>query len=140
MTINKDDAALLASLRKHEGVREKPYLDTEGHLTIAVGRNLDAKGVRPDEIRLMLTNDAADAIADAKALCPTFDALTANRQRALAEMAFNLGRDRLAGFRKMWAAIAAWDFKAAAAEALDSKWAKQVGQRARTLADMIEKG
>jgi len=125
---------------KHEGVRAKPYTDTVGKLSIGVGRNLDDVGLRPDEIDYLLRNDTAVAINDARFLCDDFDALSPNRQRVLVSLAFNLGRSRLAAFRRMFAAIDAGDFDRAAAEMLDSKWARQVGNRARELADMMRKG
>lgn len=48
---------LRPQLRIDEGVREFPYTDTVGKLSIGVGRNLDDVGLRPDEIALMLEND-----------------------------------------------------------------------------------
>ena len=37
-------------LKKHEGIRSKPYKDTVGKITIGVGRNLDDVGLSNDEI------------------------------------------------------------------------------------------
>ncbi|MFQ5421037.1 MAG: hypothetical protein ACE5EY_11830, partial [Anaerolineae bacterium] len=55
-------------------------------------------------------------------------------------MAFNLGRTRLARFGKMWAAIHIGDYALAAEEMLDSRWARQVGERAHRLAEMMRDG
>lgn len=134
------DAALLAMVAMHEGFQEKPYRDTVGKLTIGYGRNLDDVGIRRDEARHMLENDLTVALNDARALFDDFDALTPNRQRALVDMAFNLGRTRLAGFKNMWAAIEREDYHAAATEMLSSKWARQVGKRAERLARMMREG
>lgn len=134
------DPALRSMLMKHEGVRAKPYRDTVGKLSIGVGRNLDDVGLRPDEIDYLLRNDTAQAINDARFLCDDFDALSPNRQRVLVSLCFNIGRSRAAGFRRLWAAIERGDFDAAAAELLDSKWARQVGKRAEELADMMRRG
>ena len=60
-------------------------------------------------------------------------------QTGLLSMAFNLGGPRLQGFQKMRAAIRKGDFAQAADEALDSKWAKQVGRRADEIADGFRK-
>jgi lysozyme len=49
-------------------------------------------------------------------------------------MALNLGWPRLSAFRNMLAALQAMDYATAAREALDSKWAKQVGARAERIA------
>ena len=59
------------------------------------------------------------------------------RQLALMSMAFNLGAPRLGGFRRMRAAIQSGDWHQAAREALDSRWASQVGTRAGEIADML---
>ena len=55
-------------------------------------------------------------------------------------MAFNLGGPRLAGFRRMRAAIAGNDCNRAADEALDSRWARQTGRRANETAALFRGG
>jgi lysozyme len=52
-------------------------------------------------------------------------------------MCFNMGPGNLAKFQNMIAALEAQDYDLAAAEALDSRWAKQVGQRAERLAQRL---
>ena len=54
-----------AQLMVDEGVRKKPYKDTVGKWSIAVGRNLDDVGLYDNEIQLMLENDvqAAERLA-----------------------------------------------------------------------------
>jgi lysozyme len=59
---------------------------------------------------------------------------------ALMNMNFNMGITRLLGFRKMIAALIDKNYNKAAREALDSKWATQVGQRAKDIALMIRQG
>jgi lysozyme len=55
-------------------------------------------------------------------------------------MLFNMGGPRFQGFFKMRRAIEEEDFVEAAAQMMDSKWATQVGHRARELAMMMETG
>lgn len=129
-----------AQLRIDEGERDKPYRDSEGVLTIGIGRNLDDVGLRKDEIALMLENDIVEAERDARVLFPSFDTLSANRRAVLVNMAFNLGRDRLAGFNRFRLAVAAGEFYKAADEMLDSKWARQVGLRATRLSAQMREG
>ena len=62
------------------------------------------------------------------------------RQEALVNMCFNLGFTRLTKFTNMMAAMAEGKYSLAATEALDSKWAKQVGKRSRDIAHMLEFG
>ena len=56
---------------------------------------------------------------------------------ALISLAYNLGGPRLASFVKLRAALRAGDLPAAANQALDSKWAGQVGRRARETAALL---
>jgi lysozyme len=88
-------------LRIDEGVRNRPYKDTVGKLTIGVGRNLDDVGVNDDEIALMLDHDIDEAERTARrVLVGSFDDLTDERKAAVVNMAFNMGFDRLSGFKK----------------------------------------
>lgn len=119
------------------------YMDSEGFWTIGVGRLIDKRRggrLRDDEMALMLENDIDDAEADARSVFPTFDALSDCRKAVIVNMAFNLGRERLAGFNGMRKAISTGDFGRAAAEMLDSKWAQQVGARAERLAQNMKDG
>jgi len=56
---------------------------------------------------------------------------------ALNDMVYNLGPAGLLQFRKMLAALKTGDYETAAAEALDSRWAAQVGVRADKVARLI---
>ena len=138
--IRPSDPDLIRQLKNDEGVRAHLYKDSVGVWTIGVGRNLQSTGLRQSEINYLLTNDIQTAMQDCQAVCSNFESLTENRQRALANMAFNLGRTRLGKFRKALAAIEAEDWSGAASEMLNSRWAKQVGSRAVRLAEMMERG
>ncbi len=61
-------------------------------------------------------------------------------QEVLVEMVFNLGINRFKTFRKMIKAVKQGDYVLASREMLDSRWAKQVGQRAITLSNIMKKG
>jgi lysozyme len=132
-----------AQLRIDEGCVEHAYTDSEGFLTMGVGRLIDARRggrLRPDEIDFLLDNDIEDAERDARVLFPGFDGLSANRRAVLVNMAFNLGRARLAAFQRFREAVAAGAWEQAAAEMLDSRWADQVGARAKRLAQQMREG
>lgn len=131
---------LLTQLGGDEGRRKKPYRDTVGKLTIGVGRNLDDRGLRDDEIDLMLKNDVAESIGECRRLFRMFDSLSAVRQEVLVNMMFNLGFSRLAGFRRMHAALEEGNFVEASRQMLDSKWASDVGARADRLAKAMRTG
>jgi lysozyme len=129
-----------AQLKIDEGVRTKPYRDTVGKLSLGVGRNLDDKGLSMLEIDFLLENDLTDAERDARSLVVTFDKLSDARKAVLLNMALNLGRSRLAGFKRFLEAIHAEAWEQAAAEMLDSKWAAQTGDRAKRLAQQMREG
>ena len=59
----------------------------------------------------------------------SFASFTPARQAALISMAFNLGKPRLAGFRRMRAAINRDNWQGAAHEAENSLWASQTRRR-----------
>ena len=133
-----DHAALRRLLERHEGRQAFPYHDTVGKLTIGVGRNLSDRGLSEDEIDLLLATDIGIAAEICTGLFGAgFAGLSPDRRHALISMAFNMGGPRLAGFRRMRAAIAADDWDRAAAEALDSRWATQTGHRASHIAQML---
>jgi lysozyme len=71
---------------------------------------------------------------------PLFLSLNPVRQVVLANMAFNMGMPTLLTFGRMLGALAEKDWDRAAAEVLDSKWARQVGSRATELAELMRRG
>lgn len=129
-----------AQLRVDEGVKTKVYKDSLGIESIGVGRNLRDKGLSMLEIDFLLENDLTDAERDARSLVVTFDKLSDARKAVCLNMAFNLGRSRLAGFKRFLGAIHAEAWEQAAAEMLDSTWARQVKGRADRLAEQMRQG
>ena len=131
---------LQALLIRHEGLRLKPYTCTAGKMTIGVGRNLDDNGITEVEAMNMLDRDIAVTTATLRDEFPWFADLDRTRKDAVISLGFNLGVPRLKGFKKFLGAMEAKDYEMAATEALDSKWATQVGKRAIELAGMIRTG
>ena len=134
------DRELEQQLIKHEDLRLKPYRCTAGRLTLGVGRNLDDNGITKAEAMMMLRNDLTRTRFGLEKVFPGFLGLSRRRRMALIDMCFNLGLPRFLQFKKMLAAVVARDFSLAAEEMLSSAWAKQVGQRAQTLATMMREG
>lgn len=130
---------LLEQLERHEGLRLKPYRDTVGKLTIGYGRNLDDRGISEDEAGFMLDNDIDQVVSELERM-PLFLSLNSVRRVVLANMAFNMGVPTLLEFRRMLGALAEKDWDRAAAEMMDSKWARQVGGRATELAELMRRG
>lgn len=134
-----------AQLVRNEGMRTKPYRCTAGKLTIGVGRNLDDKGITETEALYLLDNDIKDAEADVAHIlgAPAATKIMHEhpaRYAVLVDMAFNMGRERLYGFKNMLAAVRSGEWVDAAMEMLDSRWAEQVKGRAARLSKQMRTG
>lgn len=126
-------------LVRHEGLRLKMYTDSVGVSTIGVGHAL-TQPISRNAAMQILEDDLVIAITDCKNAFAWLGTIDSVRQDVLYDMAFNLGIDRLKCFVHFLAAMKAGDWKTAAREMLDSKWAAQVGHRANELAGMILTG
>jgi lysozyme len=142
-----DDTQLIAQLRIDEGVRYSPYQDTRGYLTVGVGHLIT--GPMPDDWTFPLTDDQVNTLL-AGDLQNVFDGLNANlpwwttlndaRQCVICNMAFNLGLNKLLGFKNTLAAMRQGRYADAAAGMTNSAWASQVGARATRLATIMKNG
>jgi lysozyme len=131
---------LLQQLKIDEGFRRFPYNDTVGILTIGYGRNLVAVGIGKAEAEVLLINDIGSAKEQISASFRDFNDLDDVRQEVLVNMTVNMGVKSLLGFRKLFAALRRHDYGHAAVEMLDSRWATQVGDRAKRLALAMKTG
>lgn len=132
-----DREQLFDDLVRDEGLKLEIYKCTAGKITIGVGRNIEDRGITTSEARLLLANDV-DIISDELTNnFPWWVSMPEPAQRALANMAFNLGVPRLSQFKNMLSALEKGDYNVAAKEALDSNWAKQVGDRANRIAKVF---
>lgn len=135
-------SGLTEQLKRHEGVRLHAYRDIAGYLTIGAGRNIDSDGglgLSDDEIDYLLKNDISRCFRELEPF-GWFSSLDLVRQDALVNMCFNLGLTKLLHFRRLIESIKNQDFETAAAEALNSRWATQVGARAVEVSEMIRTG
>lgn len=135
-----DRARLAAQLEIDEGKRSRMYLDTEGKWTIGIGFNLSDCPIPEHIIQALLDWKITEAERELDRALPWWRTLTPARQNALLNMVFNIGMPRLLGFKKSLELLRAGRWDAAAAEFMNSKWAKQVGARARRVTDLIRKG
>lgn len=125
-------------LMQHEGFNRRPYKDSLGNLTIGYGRLLGS--ISHAEALYMLDNDIFTAKYAVNVDYPWAQEMDKARYEALINMMFNLGPFKLATFKRMLAALEAGNFQEAADEALDSRWAQQVGNRAEELARQFRTG
>mgnify|MGYP002134531781 FL=1 len=153
---------LQAQLVLHEGYRRIRYRDSEGHWTIGIGRNLDAKpfnarerlaigarnldseGLSYAEVMMLFRRDVAEAIAELDRHLPWWRGQDEIRRRVLLDMMFNMGpgdRERgLLSFVNTLAHIQAGRYDQAAAGMAASKWARQTKTRADRLIEMMRTG
>ena len=122
-----------------EARRPYPYEDSVGKLSIGVGRNLDDKGLREDEIDLLLKNDIKEALEECAKL-DYFKGLDSVRQLVVADMVFNMGLPRFLGFVRTNEAIKKGDYVRASTEMYDSKWRRQTKRRAKVLIKAMRTG
>jgi lysozyme len=133
-------------IEQHEGRRKAAYLDSEGVLTVGIGLNLENKtargrieaiGVKYDELCAMqcsltdaqidqlFSDDLDTALTDAASRVPDFWSHPDDVQLAMVDMIFNLGGPRFSNFKQLIAALKVNDYLTAAAQMLDSKWARE---------------
>ena len=132
---------LLESVKKHEGYRNKVYLDTLGKRTVGVGHLCveefweDDKEYEEKFLMDILEADLQNAIKGAKDLmaengCIDMDEIA---EEIIIEMIFQLGKTGVSKFKNMWKALSGLDYSTAASEMLDSRWAKQTPNRAQAM-------
>jgi lysozyme len=134
MTLRKK---LIDQLMRDEGYRLKPYKCTSGKTTIGVGRNLDDVGLSEDEVMVLLSNDIDRVALECFKAFDFWGTLDDDRRSVLLNMCFNLGITRLLTFKQTIKSIRARDYRLAAEQMLDSKWAQQVGSRAIRLSKIM---
>jgi lysozyme len=143
MTADKMPQVMLAKLRKslieHEDYRKYPYIDTVGKITIGIGYNLSDRGVDDDWILDQYNKDVNFFYVQISSQFEWYKDLTIDRQIVLIDMAF-MGWKKFLTFNKMLNALMHHDYKKAADEMLNSKWAEQVKGRATTLAQAMLTG
>jgi len=146
---------IIKRLLVHEGMVLKPYKCPAGYLTVGIGRNLETnpltpkekekigdvqKGVSVEQAFYLLKNDIKRCEEDLIKNISWFYQLDDERQYALLDMCFNMGIKRLLGFKRMLGAMFIGDYRGAAKECLLSKYARDVGDRAKRIARLIETG
>jgi lysozyme len=150
---------LYASIGAHEGTREKPYPDSKKLWTVGRGTCLETNPITGPQWKYLLDNalidvtlseDGMDYLVSAKvqeviaaleAGLRGWDGINDVRQNCLIEFGYQVSRYGVLGFPKMKAAVERGDWKTAAKEGLDSKWARvDSPNRAREMMRVLESG
>ena len=131
-----------------EGNVEEIYLDHLGLPTFGIGhlvRESDPEhgwevgtAVSHDRCVEAFNEDIKTVVSDCYKLYPDFDDLPEEAKRIIANMMFNMGLTRLSKFKNHNAALQSGDWKEAAKEGRDSRWYKQVTNRAERLMTRLE--
>jgi lysozyme len=130
-----------------EGVKYEIYLDHLGLPTFGIGhlvRDDDPESGQPvgtavseDRVNECFDKDVEIVIDDCRQLYEDFDDLPGEAQLIIANMMFNMGRPRLSKFKGMKRGVDARDWNAAADEMVDSRWYRQVTNRANRLVERM---
>ena len=132
-------------IEKHEGKRRKAYEDTLGNWTIGIGHLIKLPdeeyllkaNLKDYEIEHLFNTDLNQAINDARNFIGE-SSINETAFEVIVNMAFNLGYPKLSQFVKLQKALQENDYTKASQEMLNSRWAKQVPNRASELALIME--
>ena len=134
---------LREELKADEGVKYEVYLDHLGLPTCGIGHLIKDSDpeyelevgteIGEERVNELFAEDIEVTIDECRKLYYDFDKLPEEVQHIIANMMFNMGRPRLSRFHKMKRAVENSEWKEAANQMKDSKWYKQVTNRAERL-------
>ena len=136
-------------IKADEGCVNSVYLDHLNLKTLGVGHLVtewDEEYDKPvgttvsdDRVNELFEKDINVTLEECRYLYDDFDSLPEEVQKIIGNMMFNLGRPRLSRFHKMKKAVLDKDWQEAANQMQDSKWYKQVTNRAERLCQRMRK-
>ena len=135
-----DKEKLKQELTLDEGEVLHEYKDSLGYSTIGVGRLIDKRkggGITHEEAMYLLDNDISRKSSEVYNSLPWLKSHPDQVQRAVINMAFQMGIQGLLTFKNTLSLIEQRKYKEAADNALKSKWATQTPNRAKRVTDMI---
>lgn len=142
-----DIQKLKEELTLDEGCEFKLYNDHLGYKTFGVGHLVTkddpeyemeiGEEVSEDRVNECFIKDIEKVIEDCHILYSYFNELPEDAQLIIANMMFNLGRPRLTKFKKMKEAVNDANWLEAAIQMEDSRWYKQVPNRAERLCERM---
>tara|TARA_A100000171_G_C2087710_1_gene122912 strand:- start:411 stop:854 length:444 start_codon:yes stop_codon:yes gene_type:complete len=123
---------------RNDRQRHIVYKCPAGLYTIGYGIEIEQHGLSEKEARLLLQQRVQDVIDEVNNNYPFMRTQPVPIQRAIYNMAYNLGITRLSKFKKMIAAIESGNYDQAGEEAKDSQWYNQVGNRAERIIMLLK--
>ena len=136
-------------LKREEGFRSRPYLCTEGYVTVGLGTKLHSQlGQNPMDFPITVSLETAEewlrskvAVIDMRLSKSkygfAYDQLGDKQRVIVLSMAYQMGTEGVLKFEKMWEALISGDNHLAAQEAMDSRWARQTPERAERHARVL---
>ena len=114
-------------LERHEGRKNKLYRCPAGKWTGGVGFNFSDNPIPDYIIDMLLDYSIEVAIDDLKTIfgIEKYESFPDHVKRALTNMSFQLGYDNLSEFKNTIKLVKNGEYKRAAKEMLDSKWARE---------------
>tara|TARA_R100001510_G_C7478890_1_gene91763 strand:+ start:83 stop:523 length:441 start_codon:yes stop_codon:yes gene_type:complete len=138
---------LREELKIDEGVKYEVYLDHLGLATCGIGhliKDTDPEHGLPigaeipeERVNELFEEDLKITVDECKLIYNDFDDLPEEVQHIIANMMFNMGRPRLSRFHKMKQAVDNRDWQEASVQMKDSRWYKQVTNRAERLCERM---
>lgn len=139
-----DQSSLLLAAKKliikHEDLKTHLYKDSLGFLTIAVGYNIQVRGLPTDICMELFDRVVVQENLHDLNQCLWFQTLSEARAAVIVDMTYNIGFKKLLEFHEMIQAIKDKDYDKAADAMLSSLWASQVKGRAIEDAEIMRSG
>ena len=142
-----DIQQLRKQLEIDEGVKYDIYLDHLGLPTFGIGHLVTktdpesgqavGTSISKERVAECFDMDVQSVINDCNKLYEDFENLPVEVQQIIANMMFNMGRTRLSKFKGMKRGVDSKDWNQAADEMVDSRWYRQVTNRAQRLVERM---
>ena len=142
-----DIQQLRKQLEIDEGVKYDIYLDHLGLPTFGIGHLVTktdpesgqavGTSISKERVAECFDMDVQSVINDCNKLYKDFEDLPEEVQQIIANMMFNMGRTRLSKFKGMKRGIDSLNWNQAADEMVDSRWYRQVTNRAQRLVERM---
>lgn len=159
-TGNPSISDLMETIKRHEGVKHSIYLDpSKKNYCIGAGFNLNRSNskqliesvggnydlimrgkqkINNKQVDQLLKMDIERSISDAKKFIPNYNNLHTDAKFVLVNMAYNMGINKLMGFKNLKTALLNYDYELASREMVNSRWMNQVGNRGVELVNIMK--
>ena len=128
---------LLKKIKEHEGFKSRVYKCTEGYDTIGYGFAVKDLELDEDIAEEILLIKLEKLIQRVRAKFKWLDTVPHEVQGVLVNMSYQMGVNGVSKFKKALHAMQMFQWKIAADELMDSRWARQTPNRAKELSNII---